>query len=151
MASNIIRQSDLNRLVSDLRKLGNRYQTERTRSVIVGYAAAYAVFVHEAPMKLKGEPRGGLLFSKKTGKQKEKGTQGRFWDPQGRAQNKFLEQPARELQPELRGIIRQFAIRRRSIPEGLVAAGLRLQRASQKLVPVDTGNLKASAFTRLEN
>jgi hypothetical protein len=30
---------------------------------------------------------------------------------------------------------------------GLVAAGLTVQRISQQLVPVDTGNLKASAFT----
>lgn len=33
---------------------------------------------------------------------------------------------------------------------GLKRAGLMLQRASQKLVPIDTGNLRASAFTRAE-
>ena len=31
---------------------------------------------------------------------------------------------------------------------GLVKAGLFVQRESQKIVPVDTGNLKNSAFTR---
>lgn len=31
---------------------------------------------------------------------------------------------------------------------GLKAGGLHLQRESQRMVPVDTGNLKASAFTR---
>ena len=34
--------------------------------------------------------------------------------------------------------------------QALLQAGLRLQRESQLLVPVDTGALKASAFTRLE-
>jgi len=36
------------------------------------------------------------------------------------------------------------------VAAGLKAAGLALQRESQQLVPVDTGNLKASAFTRAE-
>lgn len=31
---------------------------------------------------------------------------------------------------------------------GLMEAGLKIQRSSQKRVPVDTGNLKASAYTR---
>jgi len=35
-----------------------------------------------------------------------------------------------------------------SILRGLTAAGLFLQRESQKIVPVQTGNLKNSAFTR---
>jgi hypothetical protein len=34
------------------------------------------------------------------------------------------------------------------ITVGLKRAGLFVQRESQRLVPVDTGNLKASAFTR---
>ena len=36
------------------------------------------------------------------------------------------------------------------LAQALLAAGLRLQRESQMLVPIDTGNLRASAFTRLE-
>lgn len=35
-----------------------------------------------------------------------------------------------------------------SISRGLVKGGLFLQRESQKIVPVDTGNLRSSAFTR---
>jgi hypothetical protein len=31
---------------------------------------------------------------------------------------------------------------------GLLEAGFLVQRASQKLVPIDTGNLRASAYTR---
>lgn len=34
--------------------------------------------------------------------------------------------------------------------KGLYRAGLMLQRASQKLVPIDTSNLKNSASTRME-
>lgn len=49
--------------------------------VDVGYTAFYALWVHEAPMTLQGKPRPG--------------GRGRFWDPQGRAQNKFLEKPSR--------------------------------------------------------
>ena len=59
----------------------------------VGYTAAYAIFVHEnVEMKLKGQPRPG--------------GRGRFWDPQGRGQAKFLEEPARRHAVKIRGIIR---------------------------------------------
>ena len=34
--------------------------------------------------------------------------------------------------------------------QAMLKAGLFLQAASQRLCPVDTGNLRASAFTRLE-
>ena len=50
--------------------------------VSVGYTAGYAVFVHEAvKMKLKGKPRPN--------------NKGKFWDPQGKGQAKFLEAPFR--------------------------------------------------------
>lgn len=62
--------------------------------VTVGYTAAYALFVHEAVgMKLKGQKRP---------------TKGKFWDPQGRAQAKFLEEPARTLRPTFIKILKQF-------------------------------------------
>lgn len=66
--------------------------------VNVGYTAAYAVYVHEAVgMVLKGQPRTG------------KNAHGRYWDPQGRAQAKFLEEPARRLTPQLLKMIQQIA------------------------------------------
>ena len=66
-------------------------------AVQVGYTAAYALYVHESVgMVLKGLPRPG-------GK-------GFYWDPQGRAQAKFLEEPVRRMGPELRAII-QAAMR----------------------------------------
>lgn len=62
------------------------------RNVQVGYTAAYAPYVHEMEqMKLKGQPR-------------PKG-EGRYWDPQGRGQAKFLEEPARRMGAELIAIV----------------------------------------------
>lgn len=46
--------------------------------ISVGRGAAYAVYVHEAPMKLAGQKRPGKR-------------RGYYWDPQGQATNKFLE------------------------------------------------------------
>lgn len=59
----------------------------------VGYTAFYAPFVHElVQMKLKGLPRPG---------------HGNFWDPPGRGQAKFLEEPARVEAARMRAIIRE--------------------------------------------
>jgi len=62
-------------------------------TVTVGYTANYAVFVHEkVDMVLKGQKRT---------------TKGRYWDPQGRAQPKFLEEPSRRLRVQMRAIIKK--------------------------------------------
>lgn len=107
-------------------------------SVIVGYSQKYALFVHESiHMKLQGEPR-------------KKPHKGQYWDPQGRAQPKFLEQPAREFRGVFVEIVRDAMEGGASLVQALLMAGLRLQRESQLLVPVDTGALKNSAFTRKE-
>jgi hypothetical protein len=54
-------------------------------TVTVGYTAAYAIFVHEnVEMKLKGQERTPAPPHI-----------GRYWDPAGRGQAKFLEQPFR--------------------------------------------------------
>jgi len=105
----------------------------------VGYTANYALYVHEnVEMKLKGQPRRGS------------DAKGQYWDPQGMGQAKFLEQPAREMASQIANEVRKNYKAGMSIIKALFKAGLLLQRASQKLVPVDTGNLKASAFTREE-
>lgn len=91
--------------------------------VLVGYTAAYAIFVHE---NLEANhPNGG--------------------------QAKYLEQPAREYRAWMAEMIKIEMSKGRTMNEGMVAAGLFLQAESQKLVPVDTGLLKSSAFTRVEN
>jgi len=127
---------NLDRLMDKLKKLEHRYDKKIRREVIVGYSAAYAVYVHEnIEMKWRGVKRKG-----KDGK-------GRYWDPQGQGQSKFLEQPARELQPELARVAREVLENGGTMREALLAAGMRLQRKSMELVPIDTGNLRASAFT----
>ena len=91
-------------------------------SVTVGYTQEYAVYVHE-----------NLEAQHAPGKQA-----------------KFLEQPARELQPELKEMIGRLSKQKKPLEQVLLLAGLRLQAASQRIVPVDTGALKNSAFTRVD-
>lgn len=133
---------NINKVKQALEVLANRYEVEKQVSVAVGYKANYALYVHEKiEMKLKGQKRPKL---------KGGGDHGRYWDPQGRAQAKFLEQPAREMGTVLADIVKKVFKRTKSLRWALFAAGERLQATSQKLVPVDTGNLKASAFTEIE-
>jgi hypothetical protein len=90
-------------------------------SVIVGYTASYALPVHE-----------NLAAFHHVG------------------QAKFLEDPARSMTEEMGGIVTDAVLHGKTILQGLYLAGLQLQRESQLLCPVDTGNLKNSAFTRIE-
>lgn len=143
-----------------LLKLAKKYSDEPKTSVIVGYTAAYAVHVHEnIEMRGKGLPRSGEVrfggYDKKGNRIvitgfRAGGGKGLYWDPQGKAQAKFLEQPARELKKEFSRIITTACKNGAKLGQALMMAGLRLQRESQQLVPVDTGNLKSSAFTRKE-
>lgn len=112
---------EFNRLASKAGKSGD---------VIVGYTANYAVHVHE---NAKAEARRRL---------RAKGA--------GEQQWKFLEQPLREFTKELIGIVATVVKRGGTLLMGLKAAGTRLQAESQRIVPVDTGNLKGSAFTKEE-
>lgn len=97
--------------------------TKTNPQVIVGYTAEYAVYVHE---NLEcNHPNGG--------------------------QAKYLESPARRLRPELVEMVRDLVFNKKmTLANALLLAGLRLQRESQLLVPIDTGNLRDSAFTRLK-
>lgn len=141
------------RLQQKLKALRLKSRKKNNGSVIVGYTAEYAVFVHEnIEMKLKGKRR-EIWFTSKAGHKiriEGKFGKGRYWDPQGRGQSKFLEQPFREKSKEIAKIAQKTAEKTGSIVDGLVIGGLFLQGESQKLVPVDTGNLKGSAFTRKE-
>jgi hypothetical protein len=112
---------NLARLVAKLRAAAAKAISDSNVSVAVGYTQNYSIYVHEN------------LQAK---------------HPVGQA--KFLEQPARTMQRELGEVVAQAAIRGQTLATGLLLAGLRLQRESQKLVPVDTGALKNSAFTELE-
>ena len=106
------------KLKSDLNDQKDRFPKQEV--VVVGYTANYAVYVHEDLEA--NHPNGG--------------------------QAKYLEQPAREMQKQFSEIVLKAMQGGASMLQGLLLAGLALQRASQQLVPVDTGNLKNSAFTR---
>lgn len=110
-------------------------------SVLVGYAGqingkpSYAKHVHEnVEMKWQGLPRRSKI--------------GVYWGPHGQA--KFLEEPFRRLMPELKSMIRTAVAKGATLLQALLLAGNRLQRESQNVVPVEYGNLRASAFTRPE-
>lgn len=141
-------------LLRKLEKLERAANRKHTGDVVVGYGASYASFVHEnVEMKLKGKPRGSKTRKRdKQGKFVEGGGgyRGHYWDPQGRAQAKFLEEPARTYRKAMAKIVVDVTRATGSMMKGLLFAGLRLQRESQKLVPVETGNLKGSAFTEKE-
>ncbi len=89
--------------------------------VIVGYQATYAVFVHE---NLSAQHAPGKYA-------------------------KFLERPAREFGKELGAIVVRAVKKGLTLAKALLLSGLRLQRESLKIVPVDTGFLKNSAFTEM--
>lgn len=108
--------------------------------MVVGFTAAYALWVHEnMEMKLKGLPR-------------RKPAKGYYWDPQGIAGPKFLEGPARELSNsgELSRILLSVMKQGKTMMQGLLVCGMRILREAQLRTPVDTGNLKASGFVRVE-
>lgn len=112
---------NLERLVAKLRAKTAKAIKDDNVSVIVGFTQSYAMYVHE-----------NLEAFHKNG------------------QAKYLEQPARQYAPELGVIVRTALKAGKTLAQSLLLAGLRLQRESMKLTPVDTGALKASAFTRLE-
>lgn len=60
-------------------------------------------------------------------------------------QAKYLEGPARTYEREIVALVNS----EKELKDGLLKAGLFLQRVSQEVVPVDTGALRASAFTEL--
>jgi hypothetical protein len=113
-----VRVEGVDRLIA---RLQARIKEAENVSVVVGYTAAYAIFVHE---DLEAN------------------------HPNGEA--KFLERPARERSREIGNIVREAMKRGVSMRNSLLLGGLYLQRESQELVPVKTGNLRASAFTEVD-
>lgn len=110
----------LGSLIQKLTALAAKAKDANT-SYVVGYTAAYAIYVHE---NLEAH------------------------HPVGQA--KFLEQPARQLSNtgEFSKILTDTYKKTRSIEKGLLLCALRLQRESQLLCPVDTGALRASAYVQ---
>lgn len=92
------------------------------KKVNVGFTANYAVYVHE-----------NLTA----------------YHPVGEA--KFLENASRALRPQLVQMIADGLRKGANMATVLLLAGLKLQREAQERCPVDTGALRASAFTRVED
>lgn len=126
----------IDRLVAKLRAKAAASIKGDSGSVVVGYTAKYAVFVHEnveAKNIGKNVPRRSGL--------------GTYWNPGG---PKFLEGPARSLRNMLATITFNAVKGGKTLMQGLLLAGLKLQAESQKVVPVEYGLLRASAFTRVD-
>ena len=125
---------NLERLVGKLRAMAAAAAKDQG-SVVVGYTAGYALWVHEnREMKWKGKPRRSGI--------------GAYWGPAGRAG--FLLDVAREMQKEIVGIVKQGYSKTKQLIQSLLLGGLRLQRESTRNVPAEYGNLRATAFTRVE-
>jgi len=114
---------NFDRLANTLRKRLAKSERVDQPGVVVGYTQNYAIFVHEDPEAIHSV-----------------GT----W--------KYLEKAARLLLNggTLHLIITKAYAKTGSLSKSLLLAALAIQRQSQQLVPVDTGALKNSAFTRLD-
>lgn len=105
-----------------IRRLRQLAKANRDVEVVVGYTMHYAVYVHENLNS--NHPNGG--------------------------QAKFLEQPAKEMRTELGQMVAKDLKKGVKLETALLKAGMTLQAKSQELVPVDTGALRASAFTEIK-
>ena len=112
------RLENFKELQKRLQQMRAESKTEDNTSVTVGFSQNYAVWVHE------------VQATHKDGKQ---------W--------KYLSTPARQLESELGRKALEAYMKTGSMLKSLLVAGMRLQRAAQEIVPIDTAALKASAFT----
>lgn len=153
----------LEEVIRALRDRVARAQQDSNASVVVGYTASYALYVHEDLEALHGSAynaayitstvnrRGKVVHNWSDLAQRMGYATGKASTRGANQQAKFLEQPAREFKDEIAGIIRQALQQGKTMSQALLLGGLRLQRESMQIVPVDKGNLKASAFTKLES
>lgn len=108
-------------VVGSLRDLAAKAKGDTDVVVLVGFTASYAIYVHE-----------NMQAAHPTG------------------QAKFLEDPLRTGKAQMMQIITTAVRQGKTIGQALLLAGLWLQGEAQKLCPVDTGALRASAFTRFD-
>ncbi len=108
------------KVLAHLKRLARESAKKYSSSVTVGFTQHYALPVHEMT-----------------------------WWKHRVGQAKFLEQPFRQFKAELIKLIRRAVLNGATMDQALLIAGLRIQREAQLLTPVDTGALKASAFTTL--
>lgn len=122
--------------------------------VNVGFAASYALSVHENLEAAHGEEfnrKHAKDIGRKITRGPRKGKIAEHKRGPGQ-QAKYLEQPYREMNSsgETRRNIVSAIKGGASVIQALLLAGLKIQAASQKIVPVELGNLKGSAFTEKE-
>ena len=114
--------TNLNAVASALKRLKNREGPKKRQAVTVGFTQTYALFVHE-DLEARHEPG-------KTAK--------------------YLEGPSRRFEGRIADIIRETFQKTSKMDQALLLGGLFLQRKAQEIVPIDTGALRASAFTAPE-
>lgn len=100
-----------------LLQLMRRFGGRPKEEVVVGFAQNYAIYVHEIQAN----------------------------HPVG--QWKYLETAYRNNKENVRTIIADSLRQKMTLIQAQLRAGLKVQRDAQELTPVDTGALKASAFT----
>lgn len=110
---------DCSRVVASIKAHSLRFR--KNLKLEVGYSAGYSVYVHENLQAV--HPRGGTA--------------------------KFLEIPARQLAGQMGKDVLDALRNKKSLESGLLDAGLRLLMASRRLVPVLTGQLRASGFVKV--
>lgn len=116
----------MNSLMSNLQRRIAQAIKHQDVSVLVGYSASYAMVVHELPPS--------VAYHRPP----------RRW--------KYLEEPIRNgyTQKEIAQEIVNAINRKQTLATGLLRAGEKLKKISQKIVPVDTGFLRDSAYVRLD-
>lgn len=149
-----MRVTNIRRLAKKLASLEKKSREQHDVSVVVGYDAAYAIFVHEDLEAAHGSAYNQKYAEEIAAGKTKSGRKKRGWKGKTsrgpNQQAKFLEKPAREMAKELGSMIGSAMQRGMTMLNALLAAGLRLQRESQAIVPVDLGNLRGSAFTEKE-
>lgn len=114
--------------VQGLQSLRNRFRQmemklrQSKKGVVIGYSQEYALKVHEDTHARHAPGK----------------------------QAKFLEEPARTNQQEIADIIAQTYKKTKDLGLSLMAGALYLLNLSQKIVPIDTGALRASGYVAYE-
>lgn len=117
-------------------------------TVLTGFATAYALAMHERTPGEPNPPRSPRQRAAMMASIKEREERGHV--PWSVGQPKFLEAPARSNREKYLRIVADSLAKGLPLIVAVYNAGLDFQRDAQRLVPVDTGNLKNSAFTTRE-
>lgn len=104
-----------------LTRMANAARAETANRIVCGYAAPYAVYVHE---NMEARHNNG--------------------------QAKFLEQPAREHKDDIAAVVVAARRSGQPLERALIAGAEELKKRSQPLVPVATGFLRGSWFAEVE-